>query len=265
MTHKTPLDISIGMHCERMPLLVTRLSHYPIVLGIPWLRRHDPSIKFSANSLVFDSSFSTEHRLSNTALRYAAVQGLPESAAMPKIPPTTLLPNPSPPPLLPPPLPPTPPLPSRSSKPNIHMIGASAFQFLAKRPDVEIFTLSINAINHAVKKHSDSDIQIARNGKIPVDLFSKLPPDYHFYADVFSVSESDKLPPHRTYDHAINLEPGMKPNHGPLYGMSRDELLVLKKYLEDNLRKGFIRASTSSAASPVLFARKLLVQDVCIL
>ena len=89
-----------------------------------------------------------------------------------------------------------------------------------------------------------------------MDLFSKLPPDYHSYADVFSVSESDKLPPHQTYDHAINLEPGIKPDHGPLYGMSRDELLLLKKYLEDNLRKGFIRASISSAASPVLFARK---------
>lgn len=136
------------------------------------------------------------------------------------------------------------------------MIGASAFQFLAKRPGVEIFTLSINAINHAVKKHSDSDIEIALKGKTPVDLFSQLPPDYHSYVDVFSVLESDKLPPHRSYDHAINLEPRTKPDHGPLYGVSRDELLVLKKYLEDNLRKGFIRASTSSAASAVLFAKK---------
>ena len=39
--------------------------------------------------------------------------------------------------------------------------------------------------------------------------------------------------------------------------MSRDELLVLKKYLEDNLRKGFIRPSTSVAALLVMFARKL--------
>ena len=38
--------------------------------------------------------------------------------------------------------------------------------------------------------------------------------------------------------------------------MSRDELLVLKKYLEDNLCKGFIQASTFSADSPVLFAKK---------
>lgn len=38
--------------------------------------------------------------------------------------------------------------------------------------------------------------------------------------------------------------------------MSQDELKYLKKYLEEHLDKGFIRASFSPAASPVLFARK---------
>jgi len=38
--------------------------------------------------------------------------------------------------------------------------------------------------------------------------------------------------------------------------MSRDELLVLKKYLEENLAKGFIRVSSSPAATPILFVRK---------
>ena len=38
--------------------------------------------------------------------------------------------------------------------------------------------------------------------------------------------------------------------------MFRDKLLVLKKFLEENLKKGFIRPSTSPYASPVLFARK---------
>ena len=136
------------------------------------------------------------------------------------------------------------------------MIGVSVFQFLAKQPEVKIFTLSINAINHAVKKYLDRDIEIALKSKNPVDLLTKLPPEYHSYADVFSVLEFDKLPSHRSYDHAINLELETKLDHGSLYGMSRDELLVLKKYLEDNLCKRFIRASTSLAASPVLFAKK---------
>ena len=38
--------------------------------------------------------------------------------------------------------------------------------------------------------------------------------------------------------------------------MSRDELLKLDRYLKENLLKGFIRASTSSAASLVLFIKK---------
>ena len=39
--------------------------------------------------------------------------------------------------------------------------------------------------------------------------------------------------------------------------MSRDELLVLRKTLLDLLNKGFIRVSTSSIASLVLFIQKL--------
>ena len=39
--------------------------------------------------------------------------------------------------------------------------------------------------------------------------------------------------------------------------MSRDELLVLRKTLTELLDKGFIRVSSSPAAAPVLFVRKL--------
>jgi hypothetical protein len=38
--------------------------------------------------------------------------------------------------------------------------------------------------------------------------------------------------------------------------MSRDKLLVLQKTLTEHLDKGFIRASSSPAAAPVLFAKK---------
>ena len=38
--------------------------------------------------------------------------------------------------------------------------------------------------------------------------------------------------------------------------MSQDELKILKKYLEKNFSKGFIRANSSSAAFPLLFAHK---------
>ena len=49
---------------------------------------------------------------------------------------------------------------------------------------------------------------------------------------------------------------GKTPPWGLLYSMSQDKLKVLKKYLEENLSKGFIRASFSPVASPVIFACK---------
>jgi hypothetical protein len=39
--------------------------------------------------------------------------------------------------------------------------------------------------------------------------------------------------------------------------MSQNELKVLRKYLNNNLLKGFIRAYSSPIASPVIFIKKL--------
>ncbi|KAM4064005.1 retrotransposon nucleocapsid protein [Hirsutella rhossiliensis] len=100
------------------------------------------------------------------------------------------------------------------------------------------------------------DIHKALEPKTLIDPATKVPQHYHEFLKAFDQSEADKLPPHRDCDHEIELQPGTTPPHGPLYGMSQDELLVLRKFLQENLDKGFIRASTSPAASPVLFAKK---------
>ena len=62
--------------------------------------------------------------------------------------------------------------------------------------------------------------------------------------------------PHRPHDHDIRLLEGKSPPFGPLYAMSREELSVLKDWIAENLRKGFIRPSSSPYASPVLFVEK---------
>ncbi|KAJ2914471.1 hypothetical protein MD484_g5943, partial [Candolleomyces efflorescens] len=86
---------------------------------------------------------------------------------------------------------------------------------------------------------------------------NNLPSKYYPWADsVFSPTAVDDLPPHRPYDCAIDIEEGKSPPFGPLYRLTQDEQKALADYLDDNLRKGFIRRSTSSAASPVLFVRK---------
>jgi hypothetical protein len=79
---------------------------------------------------------------------------------------------------------------------------------------------------------------------------------YHKFLLVFDQQETDKFPPYKEYNYKIKLLLGKLLPAGPLYNISEDKLLVLRKFLEKNLSKGFIRASLSPAASPVLFAKK---------
>lgn len=80
---------------------------------------------------------------------------------------------------------------------------------------------------------------------------------------MFLEDESSELPPDRIgYDIKIKLENDENDNenrlpYGPLYEMSKEELLVLRKSLADILDKGWIRASSTPASSPVLLAKKL--------
>ena len=46
VTHMTKISLNIKGHIEKLPAFVTSLGHYPIVLGKPWLRKHDVSIRF---------------------------------------------------------------------------------------------------------------------------------------------------------------------------------------------------------------------------
>ena len=41
------------------------------------------------------------------------------------------------------------------------------------------------------------------------------------------------------------------------YLISKDELLVVKKYIDEHLNKGFIRPSMSLVATSILLAKKL--------
>jgi transposase InsO family protein len=147
---------------------------------------------------------------------------------------------------------------SQEIRVKCYPISAAAFQFHVRRnrgrkEKVQIFAASLK------------DIEKALQPKAPLtktDVLKRLPDYLQSYADLFLPTEGEELPPLRgpDVDHRIELElqDGKEPKvpYGPLYNMSRDELLVLRKTLHELLDKGFIRASSSPAASPVLFVRK---------
>ena len=65
ITYMIKISLSIKGHEERMPAFITHLGHYPLVLRKPWLKRHDVSIRFATDMVIFDSPYylnnCTEH------------------------------------------------------------------------------------------------------------------------------------------------------------------------------------------------------------
>lgn len=78
---------------------------------------------------------------------------------------------------------------------------------------------------------------------------------YVGFANVFSPMLVRKLLPHAPHDHAIETGNG-QPLFSFIYLLSAVELDVLRKYIENNLEKGFIIPSMSPVETPILFTKK---------
>ena len=136
---------------------------------------------------------------------------------------------------------------------DIAIVAATAFAELAH--DSPILIGSISSMQQgelAAATSSSSPNQSADSESLP----DHIPSCYHDYADVFSKAKADILPPHRTYDHSIELEPTAAIPFGPIYRLSETELAALRDFIDEFTAKGFIRPSKSPAGAPILFVKK---------
>jgi transposase InsO family protein len=101
--------------------------------------------------------------------------------------------------------------------------------------------------------------EISNDGILP-SFLSNCHPDLQdlvqSHIDVFPEELPDGLPPERHLKHTIPLKPNSEPPAQKVYRLSYRELDELKKQIEEYLRKGWIRPSTSPYGAPVLFVHK---------
>lgn len=98
----------------------------------------------------------------------------------------------------------------------------------------------------------------AEQKRKPQKTFEEMVPEhYRQHAKVFSEQESERLPAHKAWDHPIELSPGAPTSlRTKIYPMSPAEQIELDRFIEENLRKGYIQPSKSPMASPVFFVKK---------
>ena len=136
-------------------------------------------------------------------------------------------------------------------------IGAASIGTLIRRArrsqgphEIRVFAASLADIKKALG---------LKDKQVP---YEKLPKELRKWKDLFDLVADNYLLPYRLgVDYIIPLTKGtdgkeLEVPWGPLYGMSREELLVLRKTLTDLLDKNYIRASSSTGGAPVLFVKK---------
>jgi len=92
-----------------------------------------------------------------------------------------------------------------------------------------------------------------KNSKI--DWISK---ELYITIDVYEIFEQSEmsLSEHKSWDHEISLLNDKQPKWMSLYSMSEDQLKKVRTYLDENLKREFIRSSKSLTKYSILFVSK---------
>jgi len=83
-----------------------------------------------------------------------------------------------------------------------------------------------------------------------------VPKKFLKWKKVFGKVESKRMLTRKIWDHAIDLKKTFKPRKGKIYPLSKNKREEVQNFVEDQLRKGYIRPSKSPQTSLVFFVGK---------
>ena len=89
---------------------------------------------------------------------------------------------------------------------------------------------------------------------------------FHKWIKVFDKKQLEKMPTRKVQDHAIDVKKGFVLRKGKVYLLLREEREEVQEFIEEQLRKGYIRPSKLPQTAPVFFigkkdGKKQMVQD----
>jgi len=63
---------------------------------------------------------------------------------------------------------------------------------------------------------------------------------FHKWIKVFGKKQSERMPIRKVWNHAIDVKEGFSLRKGKMYPLSREEREEVRKFIEEQLRKGYI-------------------------
>ena len=83
-----------------------------------------------------------------------------------------------------------------------------------------------------------------------------VPKQFHWWLKVFGKVELERMPVRKVWDHTIDVKDNFRLSKAKVYPLSRNEREKVQKFVNEHLRKGYIRPSKSEQTSPVFFVGK---------
>src|ERR1700712_1723269 len=77
VTHMTKVLIDISSHRELATFQVANLQNHEVILGMPWLRKHNPTIDWNDRKITFNSERCTTGCLNSSPVAYAIPEEKP--------------------------------------------------------------------------------------------------------------------------------------------------------------------------------------------
>ena len=83
-----------------------------------------------------------------------------------------------------------------------------------------------------------------------------VPGKFHGWIKIFGKKQSERMPTRKIQNHTINMKEEFVPRKGKVYPLLRKEKEEMYEFIQEQLRKGYIRPSKSSQTAPVFFVGK---------
>jgi len=213
-----PVTLDIQQHRERIPLDIVEMAQHDVVLGISWLRYHQPQIDWTNGKLKFEecscvTTFGPAQRQRSLADEVRQFGQTMRSQ------------------------------PKRGTS-EVELTRTDTVKDDPGRSRTDT-TPGTEETDHEVTRKTDGSHASA-----------SIPEEFKQWASLFQEETGLCLPPHQEWDHEIKLKEGAKIPFQPLYKSSEKELEATRAWIKKMTSKGWLRESKSSAASPCMFVPK---------
>ena len=244
--------VSIGeVYREQLNLAATSLQGYDVILGMPWLQHHNPTIDWRGALISFVDQHGNRVVLRKSSTGTAVWRTPSESVARARAHSLNLVTSKQ--------------LARHHREGKIDKVcvvyldpvsvplSTSTSSTSLSRPSTTVPVNVGPAAAANVKRPWSLLVMDSEDAKRLVSSRSSV---MKSFKDVFPDELPPGLPPSREVDHKIDLVPGAVPPSRPTYRLSATELAELKKQLDELIKAGFIRPSKSPFGAPILFVKK---------